>query len=353
MSMTTLVHLSADALAKDERFVQVARDVYRDDPGWAPDSEQLITTRCEQVAHGLICLDAVVAMHGTRPVARAASIVEPAATDTSGRPEGWIGLVECLPDSIDAGIAVLRDRCTWLAERGLSSIAAPRTAPLVGGVVVDGFDEPQAILTPHNPPYYPTLLCEAGFRPETHLVSYRFDRARAPVIRVRRGTGVFVRSIDLDDWRRELSQLHSFQESVFAGRRARVPRHPEQTICMVERLRPIVDPDLVLLAEDSHGAVVGVLVCLPDTWQRCPDHRSPTRARLMSIGLRPGWRGRGAAVAMAAELSTRLLDRGYVCLEASWIQQDNTVPQALARAMRGTPSRSVAIYRYRAPDVSE
>lgn len=349
--MSDLVHLSAEALADDERFGQVARDVYRDDPGWAPDSEQLVTTRCEEAARGLISIEAVVAMDGDRPVARAASIVEPAATDPSGRPEGWIGLVECLPDSIDAGVAVLRDRCAWLRSRGLPSIAAPRTDPLYGGLVVDGFDEPQVFLTPHNPPYYPTLLCEAGFTPETHLVSYRFDRAHVPTIRVPRGVGVTVRSIDLDDWDREVSRLHAFQESVFAGRRARVPRHPPQTTALVERLRPIIDPDLVLLADDPEGGTAGVLVCLPDAWQRCDGRARPTRARLLSIGVRPGWRGRGAAVAMAAELTTRLLDDGYASLEASWIQQGNITPQRLARAMRGARSRSVAIYRYRSPHV--
>jgi ribosomal protein S18 acetylase RimI-like enzyme len=348
--MTELVHLSADSLAGNERFLQVARDVYRDDPAWAPDSEQLITARCEQAARGLICLDAVVAVHRARPVARAAAIIEPAATDPSGQPEGWVGLAECLPDSIDAGVAVLQDRCAWLHRHGLPSIAAPRTDPLHGGLVVDGFDEPQLVLTPHNPPYYPGLLAAAGFAPETHMVSYRFDRAHAPAIRVPPGVGVAVRSVDVNDWEGDAARLHAFQESVFAGRRSRVPRRSSQTTALVERLRPMIDPELVLLAEDPGGDIAGVLVCLPDAWQRCSHHRAPTRARLLSIGVRRGWRGRGAAVAMAAELKTRLLDRGYSSLEASWIQHNNTAPQRLARAMRGTPSRRVATYRLRPPD---
>lgn len=348
--MTDLVPLSADTLAGDERFLQVARDVYRDDPAWAPASEQLITTRCAENARGLICLDAVVAVQGARPVARAAAIIEPAATDPSGQPEGWVGLAECLPDSFDAGVAVLRDRCSWLHRHGCPSIAAPRTDPLHGGLVVDGFDEPQIVLTPHNPPYYPRLLSAAGFTPETHMVSYRFDRAHAPTIRVPPGVGVTVRSINVHDWERDVGRLHAFQESVFAGRRSRVPRRPSQTTALVERLRPMIDPDLVLLAEGPDSGIAGVLVCLPDAWQRCSHHRSPTRARLLSIGVRPGWRGRGAAVAMVAALKTRLLDRGYHSLEASWIQRNNTTPQRLARAMRGTPSRRLAMYRHRPPD---
>jgi GNAT superfamily N-acetyltransferase len=345
--MTELVHLSAEALAVDERFLHVARDVYRDDRAWAPDSEQLITTRCEQAARGLVDLDAVVAVQGTHSVARAAAIIEPAAIDPSGQPEGWVGLVECLPGSIDAGVAALRDRCAWLHRRGYFSIAAPRTDPLYGGLIVDGFGERQTVLTPHNPPYYPRLLSEAGFISETHMVSFLFDRSHVPTVRVPLGVGVTVRSIDVNDWERDMGRLHAFQESVFAGRPARVPRRPSQTTALVERLRAMIDPDLVLLAEDATGDIAGALVCLPDAWQQCSNHRSPTRARLLSIGVRPGWRGRGAALAMAAELKTRLLNRGYVALEASWIQHNNNAPQRLARAMRGIPSRRIATYRYR------
>jgi len=345
--MTHFVHLSHAALATDERFLQVARDVYQDDPGWSPASEQLIAARCEDAAEGHIFLEGTVAIAGGRPVARAAAIVEPAAKDPAGRPEGWVGLVECLPDSIDAGVGVLRDRCAWLERCGLASISAPRTDPLCGGVVIEGFGDPQVVLTPHNPPYYPAMISQAGFVPEMRMVSFRFDRAHAPTIRVPRGVGVAVRSIDADDWDREVARLHALQESVFAGRRSRVPRRAGQTMALVERLRPIIDPDLVLLAEGRAGDTVGALICLPDTWQPRPEGTAPTRARLLSIGVRRGWRGQGAAVAMAAVLQTRLLDRGYDSLEASWIQHGNSAPQRLARAMRGVPSRTTEIYRRR------
>lgn len=345
--MTELVSLPAETLATDERFTQIAREVYHDDRNWSPASEQLIAARCQDAAHGHICLEAAIAVTGGRPVARAAAIIEPAAQDPAGHPEGWVGLVECLPDSIDAGVAVLRDRCAWLERRGLTSISAPRTDPLFGGVVTGGSSGPQVVLTPHNPPYYPVMLSKAGFTPDTRMVSFRFDRARAPTIRVPPGAGVAVRSIDTTDWDREVARLHALHERVFAGRPSRVPRQAPQTRALIERLRPMIDPDLVLVAANRAGDTIGMLICLPDTWQRRPAGTPPTRARLISIGILPGWRGRGAAVAMAAQLAKRLLDRNFVTLEASWIQHANTKPQRLARSMGGVPSRNITIYRRR------
>ena len=107
----------------------------------------------------------------------------------------------------------------------------------------------------------------------------------------------------------------------------------------------MIDPDLILVAEDRAGEVVGMLISLPDLWQARPAGARPTRARLLSIAVGRGWRGRGAALAMAAELASRLIDRGYQVLEGSWIRRDNVAPQRLARLVGGVPTRTIAYYR--------
>jgi hypothetical protein len=69
--------------------------VYADDPSWAPASEALVSERFAEAAAGLVELHAVVALADGQPVARAVGILEPAAHDRHGRPEGWMGLFEC------------------------------------------------------------------------------------------------------------------------------------------------------------------------------------------------------------------------------------------------------------------
>ncbi|MEJ2579313.1 MAG: GNAT family N-acetyltransferase [Kineosporiaceae bacterium] len=340
----TLRTLDAAELASSPQFARVAREVYRDDPHWAAPSEAVIAERARDAVEGRIHLHGVVALAGDRPVARAAAIVEPAAVAPSGARQGWIGLFECREDARQAGVAVLSDRRRWLRDRGLTEISAPRSDALRGGLLTSGFDEPHVVLTPYNPAYYPEVFAAAGFVPSTRMVGYRFSRDRAPRIPVPAGLGLRVRPVDPNDWAGEVARLHAFQETVFANRAARVPRPPDGTGLLADRLRQVIDPDLCLIAEDAKGRTVGVLLCLPDVWQQRPAGASPDRARLLSIGLLPGWRGRGAALAMGAALAEQLLGKGYQSLEASWVRGDNVRPQRLARALGAVPSRGLTIY---------
>jgi GNAT superfamily N-acetyltransferase len=71
---------------------------------------------------------------------------------------------------------------------------------------------------------------------------------------------------------------------------------------------------------------------------RCPDlpvrrvatasaGRRPRSCAPPQIGVAPGWRGRGVAVAMGRALTGVLLRKGYQTLEASWVRRDNRRPQ--------------------------
>lgn len=327
--------------AAAEAFLALPPAVYVGDPCWAPASESLVAGRFADAAAGRIGLHAVVALVSDRPVARGAAILEPAARDDAGRPEGWIGLVECLPgrDAAAAGVAVL-ERCrAWLGAQGAARVVGPRTDGLVAGLLVDGFDQPQVVLTTHNPPSAPAIWHRAGARTATTMLSYRFSRDRVPRFPRRTAPGVRVRAADPADLPAEVARVHAFQAEVFRGGAGHLPRSEAATARLAQRLLPLLDADLVLLAEDRTGTVVGVLVCLPDAWQRRPQGEVPDRARLVSIGVRHGWRRTGVAMAMGAALADRLLERGYQHLEGSWVLGANRPPQRVAAALEARASR--------------
>ena len=346
--MTTLVPVNAVENPGFTAFCDLPAQVYRDDPRWAPESEDVVAERFHDATSGPVALEGVVALRAGRPLARAAAIIEPAATDEDGRPEGWIGMFECLPDAVAAGVAVLEDRRRWLITRGVQSIGAPRTDGLRGGLIVSGFDQPQVVLTPHNPPYYPELLLAAGFTEEVRMVSYVFTRDRVPSFPSLPTAALHVRSAEVSRWSDEVTRLHAIQEAVFRSGPGHLRRAPDATRLMAERLLPSVDPDLVLFAEDRHGTTIGALICLPDVWQRRRPNTRPDRARLVSIGVLPGWRGRGAAIAMGATLTKSLLAKGYQTLEGSWVRETNSAPRTLARVLGAEPGRVAALYRWRA-----
>jgi GNAT superfamily N-acetyltransferase len=314
-------------------FRELALRVYETDPIWAPASEDVIDECIARAASGEIEIRAVVATNGDHPVARAMAIASPAAAD------GWVGLFECLPESERAGEAVLNGCVDWLNGTGKQSVVGPRVDELRAGLLIEGFDRPHTIFTAYNPSFYVDVFRSAGFVVASRLVSFEFTRDRAPTFRQLPLGAVGLRSPDPSHIIDDLVRIEAFQDSVFGAGPGRVRRSRGASRDLARRLLPLLDLDLVVLAEDRAGQIVGVLVCVPDHWQPQP----VDRARLVSVGVAPGWRGKRVAMAMGATLVARLLAKGYQTLEGSWVRADNTRPQALARALGGAPGRVFAL----------
>lgn len=325
-----------------EQFDRLPFEVYAADRRWSPASVAVSRSALRDASQGLTEMLPVLAVRDGRAVARAAAVREP-DDERGGPPCGWVGLVECHPDEAAAGVAAI-ERCThWLRDRGVAEPVGPGTSALVSGLLVDGFDRPQTFLTPYNPRWYAELWAGAGFRRVSEMLAVECTRDRVPRFPGRPPHGIRVRSAHVDRLARELAEIGAFQSAVFQGRPGHRSRSQRQLERLVDDLRPGLDPDLVLLAEDTEGRTIGVLIALADAWQRDPPAGGPDRARLLSIGVSDGWRGRHVALEMGRVLTSLLLDKGYSTLEGSWIRHDNLPAQSLARVLGFRVSRRFAL----------
>ena len=101
---------------------------------------------------------------------------------------------------------------------------------------------------------------------------------------------------------------------------------------------------MVIIAEDTESNPCGVLICLPDVYQAFKEHRID-RARIMSIGVVPGWKRNGIGAMMASHLMRSLLRKGYRTAEAAWILESNLLPQNLAKRFNGKLGREFVLLR--------
>jgi ribosomal protein S18 acetylase RimI-like enzyme len=113
---------------------------------------------------------------------------------------------------------------------------------------------------------------------------------------------------------------------------------------MVESLLPIIDDELIIIAEDSQGESVGLLICLPDIYQAFKG-QDIDRARIISIGVMPGWEKRGVGTVMGGHLMKNLLRKGYRTAEASWILETNMASQNLVKRFNATPGREFVLFK--------
>ena len=173
------------------------------------------------------------------------------------------------------------------------------------------------------------------------MVSVLFTKRRAPTFLGLGRRAYSVRSVDMTKLDEEIARIERFQAEVFEGRIGHVPQSTAEARQMLSRLLPQLDPDLVILATDNSGQTIGVLICVPDSWQ---DREPVDRARLISIAVSPEWRGQRVAMSMGALLARTLIDKGYLALEGSCVLEDNRRPQVLAKLLGAKPGREFALF---------
>ncbi len=272
-------------------FGAVAAAVYKDDPVWASASETGFASHlaAEQIQPTGVFRPLVVQKDG-RPIARAVAIAKRGATGADGGPQGYVGYFECVADHPEAAALVLA-RCEQiLRDQGVTSIQAPKVDNQLFGCQIDGFDLPHLCLTPHNPPSYRALFESAGYREKLQIYTFRFARD-APFPEVDRqhmpASSVHTRSFDPDRLEDEIALFHHLQAQVFADRPGYTPRTLDEDHALITRLLPVINPDLIIIAEDLSGQAIGILVCVPDFYQAMAG-QAVDRARVITIGVLPG-----------------------------------------------------------------
>jgi GNAT superfamily N-acetyltransferase len=216
----------------------------------------------------------------------------------------------------------------------------------------------------HNPPYYSALLEGAGLAKARDLYAFHFDDNTLPQ-RLTRGfdrvlerAGATIRPLDMRRFREEIEAIKSIYNSAWSRNWGFVPMTDAEFEHLAREFRPIVDPDLCLIAEVG-GEPVGFSLALPDlnvALRRIPNgrllpfgflkflwHRRRIRQmRVITLGFRPEYQHLGLGAAFYAQTWQTGVAKGYVRGEASWILEEN---REMARPMERMGARVSKRYR--------
>lgn len=348
-------------------FLRLPETLYRDDPHWvAPlrrDDRARLLRANAFFAHAEVRL--FLARRDGVAVGRVAGIINRLHLERWKDRAGFFGFFEAVPD--DAVATALLDGVTrWLGSRGLTAVRGPVNPSIHDecGLLVEGFDRPPCLLMPYNPPYYAALLEGAGLRAIRDLVSYvvevrRLLPGRAEhVARAAEERGIRVRRLDPRRLAAEAEVIRTLYNAAWAGNWGAVPMTAEEASELAARLRPVLVPELALIAERG-GRPVGFTLCLPDynpalrllrgrvtpwglarfLWRR----RRLEGVRLMALGVVPEARRQGVDALLFRETLAAVRRRGYRWVEAGWILEENAVTRRAAERWGG---RVVKRYRF-------
>jgi GNAT superfamily N-acetyltransferase len=239
------------------------------------------------------------------------------------------------------------------------------------GCLIDGFDDPPRILMTYNPRYYPNLIEASGYAKAMDMYAYDFDiayaLANAPAKLFRAAekamhdAGITVRPIDMRHWDREVEIMKRVYNKGWEQNWGAVPMTDKEIEHLAASLKPMLDPNLLFVAEGQDGEPAGVSIAVPDLHQALlwsgGGHMWPlglpkflwhrrriNRARVLILGTVPEYRTRGIDAYFTAETARRALESGYKRMECSWILETNTMMNRMLERVGGTRYKTYRVY---------
>jgi ribosomal protein S18 acetylase RimI-like enzyme len=303
----------------------------------------------EPLPAGARCL---LARRGGEPVARLAYTV---ARDLQGVPgaSGLIGWYETVDAA--AGTELLRHAAARLRAEGADRIQGPLNGSTWGRYRL-AFppgpgepDEPPFLSEPSNPAAYPLDFAAAGFRVAATYESAIVDDLSAADPRRDelgervRARGATIRPLDPARFDDELRAIYDLSVTAFAENLYYSPIGWDEFRARYAPLRPLLDPELVRLAEDTDGRMLGFVFAFPDALAM-RDGR-PVRVVLKTLATAPAARGLGLGTFLTDEVRRIAHQKGYASVIHALMQADNDSIRISRHSAR--VFRRYALYEWR------
>jgi len=241
----------------------------------------------------------MVAWRGDVPVARLALSLVHDLHQAPG-PSGLVGHYEAVDP--EGGVTLLRDACSTLARQGAVRVLGPMNGSTWARYRLALRDDPSRdmeappfLTEPWNPPGYPGHFEAAEFSVAARYesrVDLRLDAEAedADTLEARvRHAGIQVRTLDLAAFDQELDRLFALSLECFAHNLYYTPIDLATFRAQYEKIRPLIDPDLVLIA-NTESRPVAFQFAFRDPLS--PDPRAP-RVIVKTVATSPACRGLG------------------------------------------------------------
>ncbi len=358
-----------------EEFIRFPYALYDGDPNWVPPlimerKDFLDPRKNPWFEFGKVEL--LLARRAGRVVGRIAGVNDPRYNDFHKTRLGFFGMFESIDDASVAQ-ALFDAAAAWNRSRGFSQMLGPMnfSTNYECGVLVEGFDAPPVVMMAYNPRYYPKLYHSCGLEKAKDLWAFELSSSVNPpekVVRIsekiRQQEGVTIRPLNLKDFDAEVRRIKEIYNSAWDQNWGFVPVTDHEFDHFAREMRPLVVPELVLLAEVANQPVAFSMT-IPDANLalkaangRLTHFGLPTglirlwlasrkikRVRLITLGIKEGFRKRGIDAVLYLETLKTARALGYTGGEISWTLEDNQLVNRAIELMGGRRYKTYRLYQ--------
>lgn len=353
-------------------FIRLPWKVYQGNPHWVPPLKSDVAFLLSEKNNPFFqhaeaaCF---LARKNGETVGRIAAIVNRNHIQFHNEQAGFFGFFECLPDYA-AARELLGTAAKWLKARDIAIMRGPMNPSMNDecGFLVEGFDAPPKIMMTYTPAYYLDYMEHCGLTKARDLYAYivtikdvaaggRLERLATAVRR--RVPGLTVRPANMKQFPREVEALQEVYNSAWRHNWGFVPMTEAETGSMAIRLKPLIVPELMLMAEVD-GKPAGFTVALPDYNQVLGKlngalgllgvakflwySRKISDIRVMAMGVAKEYRKKGVEGLLYLESFKAAVKKGYERAEMSWVLEDNVLMQRGCELMGGKLYKKYRLY---------
>lgn len=239
------------------------------------------------------------------------------------------------------------------------------------GLLIEGFDEPPMVMMTYNPRSYAPMIERAGYHKAMDLYAYigdldeRWNNAEPAIFRIAdkaaKKAGIRIRKPDMRHFDQEVQRVKQIYSRAWTHNWGFVPLTEKEADYLAASLKPVIDPDLVLIAETAEGEPIGMSISLPDLHQALKwsggghmlpfgllkflwHRRNVNQVRLWGMGVVEEYRGRGIDAVFYVETARAARAKGYKRIEGSWILETNTMMNRIIEHLGGERYKTYRVY---------
>jgi len=361
-----------NSAGNNNEFIRFPWKVYQGNPHWVPPLKSevkfLLSEKKNPFFHHAEAACFLARRNG-ETVGRIAAIIDRNHIKIHNEQAGFFGFFECLPDCAVAG-ELLGTAARWLKERDIEIMRGPMNPSTNDecGFLLEGFDSPPMIMMTYTPAYYLDYMERCGLTKAKDLYAYisvirdvaaggRLEKLASAV--KARVPGLTVRPANMKQFQRELEAVRYIYNSAWSHNWGFVPMTDEETESMAKRLKPLIVPELLIMAEVK-GKPAAFFMAVPDYNQVLGKingrlgplgiakslwySRKISDIRILTMGVKKEYRKKGIEGLLYLESFKAAVKKGYERAEMSWILEDNVLMQRGCELMGGKLYKKYRIY---------
>jgi hypothetical protein len=356
-------------------FVKFPFELYRNDPHWVPplieERLDVFNPKKNPLFEHARC-QAFLARRDGNLVGTITAMVNDRHNEVHNELMGSFGFFETIEDA-EVATALLQAAEGWVKAQGMTIMRGPLNLSMNDevGTLIDGFDEPPMVMMTYNPRYYPGLIEANGYGKAMDLFAWIFDTeeglANAPeklthvAEKVMQKQNLRIRKVDMKHFDRDVALVKQIYNAAWQRNWGFTPMTDHEMDHLAAGLKPMIDPNMVFIAETEEGKPVGVALSLPDLHQALKrsggghyfpfgllkfmwHRRHINQSRLLIMGMVEEYRGWGTDAVFYLETAREGLKRGYKRMEGSWILESNTMMNQIIERLGGKRYKTYRIY---------